>query len=138
MSAPKIDADALIWRAVWDYRAGIDLCGDRFGTPIRRQLRRQAKRQVGRCRVSERDAGLLVIVSERCVSPSARFADEREVVRGGVGEREGQGGLYGPSGPPSETVLPTYSRVLSASRMKRATSARAIDEGTEPEPTRAV
>ena len=51
---------------------------------------------------------------------------------------EVQGGLYGPFGPPRETVLPTYSRVPSASRMKRATSARAIDEGTGPGPTRAV
>jgi hypothetical protein len=35
-------------------------------------------------------------------------------------------------GPPRETVLRTYSRVPSASMMKRATSARAIDEGTGP------
>ena len=40
--------------------------------------------------------------------------------------------------PPRETVLPTYSRVPSASRMKRATSARAIDERTGPGPPRAI
>ena len=42
------------------------------------------------------------------------------------------------SGPRRGTVLPTYSRVPSASRMKRPTSARAIDERTGPVPPRAI
>ena len=69
----------------------------------------------------------------------------RIVARTGTGRRLTRlGGDFGDrvrsasSGPPRETVLPTYPRVPSASRMKRATSARAIDEGTGPGPTRAV